>query len=105
MDRNRRQYTILLFRRYFFITVVDYKINKKYRKTGSNKGNWKFVFTIAKISQFDGYDIFLTKVSFIVNIAETFLFIKFAIILKYIISHETKYSVLRIIMITSRKNR
>lgn len=90
MDRNRRQYTILLFRRYFFITVVDYKINKKYRKAGSNKGNWKFVFTIAKISQFDGYDIFLTKVSFIVNIAETFLFIKFAIILKYIISYETK---------------
>ena len=85
----------MLFRRYFFITVVDYKINKKYRKAGSNKGNWKFVFTIAKISQFDGYVIFLTKVSFIVNIAETFLFIKFAIILKYIISYETKYSVAR----------
>ena len=93
MDRNRRQYTILLFSRYFFITAVDYKINKKYRKAGSNKGNWKFVFTIAKISQFDGYVIFIIKVSFIVNIAETFLFIKFAIILKYIISHETKYSV------------
>ena len=85
----------MLFRRYFFITVVDYKINKKYRKAGSNKGNWKFVFTIAKISQFDGYVIFLTKVSFIVNIAETFLFIKFAIIFKYIISYETKYSVAR----------
>ena len=95
----------MLFRRYFFITVVDYKINKKYRKAGSNKGNWKFVFTIAKIFQFDGYVIFLTRISFIVNIAETFLFIKFAIILKYIISYETKYSVLRIIMITSRKNR
>ena len=79
----------MLFRRYFFITAVDYKINKKYRKAGSNKGNWKFVFTIAKISQFDGYVIFIIKVSFIVNIAETYLFIKFAIILKYIISHET----------------
>ena len=84
----------MLFRRYFFITVVDYKINKKYRKAGSNKGNWKLVFTIAKIFQFDGYNIFLTKTSFIVNIAETFLFIKFAIILKYIISYETKYFVL-----------
>ena len=80
----------MLFRRYFFITVVDYKINKKYRKAGSNKGNRKFVFTIAKFFQFDGYVIFLTKVSFIVNIAETFLFMKFAIILKYIISYETK---------------
>ena len=75
----------MLFRRYFFITVVDYKINKKYRKAGSNKGNWKFVFTIAKFFQFDGYDIFLTKFRFIVNIAETFLFIKFAIILKYFV--------------------